>query len=275
MNLTSIIGLGLGILAVFGGALLEGIHLHSILQGTAAIIVLGGTFGATLLSFPFKIIVSACKSMKKAMIDRQNDLNHLIQSITRYAIISRREGRFALQDRLPEVADHFLRRALTLVVDGTDTKTMREVMEVELNQIEANGDLEAKVFEAAGGYAPTIGIIGAVLGLIHVMQNLTDPSQLGTGIAVAFVATVYGVGSANLIFFPFASKLRNRLKQTITAKEMMLEGAIGIQEGTNPHIIEEKLKSFLTVNERNQRKVIGPDFSGRILDLKRSGGRRQ
>jgi chemotaxis protein MotA len=250
MDIATIIGLTLGLLAVLGGAVLEGLHMGSIMQATAAIIVLGGTVGATVLSFPLNTIKAAVKSVGKIIFEPKHDNSALIKEIVDYAMKSRREGLISMESQLPNVSDDFLRRALQLAVDGADTKTMRETMEVELDRMEVEGDLEAKVFEAAGGYAPTIGIIGAVLGLIHVMQNLSDPSKLGGGIAVAFVATVYGVGSANLVFFPFASKLRVKHKQEMAAKEMMLHGAIGIQEGTNQRIIEEKLKSYLPAEQR-------------------------
>jgi chemotaxis protein MotA len=250
MDIATIIGLSLGILALVGGALLEGLHLESIMQATAALIVLGGTFGATILSFPMKTNIAAIKAIRKILTEPKQDNASLIKEIVEYAMKSRREGLISMESQLKNVSDEFLRRALQMAVDGADTKTMRETMEVELDRLESEGDLEAKVFEAAGGYAPTIGIIGAVLGLIHVMQNLDDPSKLGSGIAVAFVATVYGIGSANLIFFPFASKLRVRHKQALVAKEMMLQGAIGIQEGTNQRIIEEKLKSYLSIEQR-------------------------
>ncbi len=250
MDIASIIGLTLGILAVFGGALLEGLHLGSLLQLTAAIIVLGGTIGATVLSFPMKTVVEALKAVLIVLTEPRHDNTSVIKEIVEYAMKSRREGLISMESQLKNVSDEFLRRALQMAVDGADTKTMRETMEVELDRLEAEGELKAKVFEAAGGYSPTIGIIGAVLGLIHVMQNLDDPSKLGGGIAVAFVATVYGVGSANLIYLPFASKLRVRHKQEMVAKEMMLQGAIGIQEGTNQRIIEEKLKSYLPAEQR-------------------------
>jgi chemotaxis protein MotA len=255
MDIATIIGLTLGIMAVFGGALLEGLHLGSLMQLTAAISVMGGTIGATVLSFPKRTIIAAARAVFKVLTEPKHDNSSLIREIVEYAMKSRREGLISMKTQLKNVSDEFLRRALQMAVDGADTKTMRETMEVELDRMEAEGDLEAKVFEAAGGYAPTIGIIGAVLGLIHVMQNLDDPSKLGGGIAVAFVATVYGVGSANLIFFPFASKLRVRHKQAMVGKEMMLQGAIGIQEGTNQRIIEEKLKSYLPAEERTGKQA--------------------
>jgi len=250
MDVSSIIGLGLGLLAVLGGAVLEGLHLGSITQGTAAIIVMGGTLGATLLSFPMKTIMAAVRAVGKIMTEKNARYPELIREIINYAVISRREGLIALEKHLPEVSDDFLRRALSLTIDGTDTKVLRETMEIEMGLMETKADLEAKVYEAAGGYSPTIGIIGAVLGLIHVMQNLSDPGKLGSGIAVAFVATVYGVASANLVFFPFASKLRVKGKEAMVSKEIILEGVLGMLEGVNPRVIEERLKGYLSPAER-------------------------
>jgi len=259
MDIASILGLLIGMLAVFGGAVLEGLHLNSIMQLTAALIVFGGTFGATLLSFPLKTIIAAAKAVGKILKESKNDDAALIQEIVGYSIASRREGLISLQSQLSSVSDEFLRRAREMVVDGADTKTLRETMEIEIGEQETAGDLEAKVYEAAGGYSPTVGIIGAGLGLIHVMQNLSDPSKLGSGIAVAFVATIYGVAAANLVFFPFAGKLRVKLKKKITSLELMLEGAVSIQEGTNQRIIEEKLKSYLSQEAREaQPKTKAP-----------------
>jgi chemotaxis protein MotA len=236
----------LGLLAVVGGALLEGLHVSSIMQPTAAIIVLGGTLGATLLSFPLKAILGAMKALVKVMVEPKTNEIGLIEEIIGYANKARKDGLISLESMIPNASDDFLKRAMSLAVDGTDPKVLRETMEIELTHMEEEGDMEAKVFEGAGGYSPTIGIIGAVLGLIHVMNKLDDPSKIGGGIAVAFVATVYGVGVANLIFLPIASKLKAKLKAAMVGKEMMLEGVIGMLEGINPRIIEERLKGYLS-----------------------------
>lgn len=254
MDIASIIGLVLGIAAIVGGALLEGLHMGSISQPTAAIIVLGGTVGATVLSFPLKTILSALDGVKRVLLEPKTNNASVVQEILGYASKARKDGLISLESKIAGASDDFLRRAMTLAVDGTDPRVLRDTMDIELNHLDENGELEAKVFEAAGGFAPTIGIIGAVLGLIHVMENLSDPSKLGAGIAVAFVATVYGVGSANLIFLPFASKLKVKHRQAILAKEMMLEGVIGILEGVNPKIIEEKLRGYLPRHEKASRR---------------------
>jgi len=250
VDITSIVGIVLGLTAVVGGALLEGLHLSAITQPTAAIIVLGGTIGATTLSFPLRVILGAGKAFAKAFLEPKTKNASVISEIITYANKARKDGLISLESMIPTASDPFLKKAMSLAVDGTDPKVLRETMEIELAQQDETGEREAKVFETAGGFSPTIGIIGAVLGLIHVMQNLNDPSKLGEGIAVAFVATVYGVGSANLIFLPIGSKLKMKHKISMTAKEMMLEGVIGMLEGVNPRIIEEKLKGYLHESEK-------------------------
>jgi chemotaxis protein MotA len=250
LDITSILGILLGLLAVVGGALLEGLHVGSIAQPTAAIIVLGGTLGATLLSFPLKAILGAAKALTKVLLEPKNNEIGLIEEMITYANKARKDGLISLESLIPNASDDFLKRAMSLAVDGTDPKVLRETMEIELTHMEEEGEMEAKVFEGAGGYSPTIGIIGAVLGLIHVMNKLDDPSKIGGGIAVAFVATVYGVGVANLLFLPMASKLKAKLKAALVAKEMMLEGVIGMLEGINPRIIEERLKGYLSTESK-------------------------
>jgi chemotaxis protein MotA len=246
LDIATIVGILLGAFAVIGGAVLEGLRLGSLTQPTAAIIVLGGTIGATILSFPLKVILGAVKGVTKVIFEPKTTDADVVTEIIGYAQKARKEGLISLENQIPTVSDDFLRKAMSLAVDGTDSKLLRETMEVALDHLEHEGLQDAKVFEAAGGYSPTIGIIGAVLGLIHVMENLSDPSKLGSGIAVAFVATVYGVSLANLVFLPFANKLKIKHQREMVTKEMMLDGVLGILEGINPRIIEEKLKGYLS-----------------------------
>ncbi len=257
MDIASLIGLLLGIGAVVGGAALEGLHLGSITQPTAAVIVLGGTIGATMLSFPLKSIIAAAKGAAKVIIEPKLKTTAVVAEILRFANKARREGLISLESDLPTASDDFLKKALSLAVDGTDTKLLRDTMEIEIAHFEHEGAQEAKVFETAGGFSPTIGIIGAVLGLIHVMENLSDPSKLGSGIAVAFVATVYGVSMANLFFLPMASKLKHHHETAVSVKEMMLEGVLGILEGVNPRIIEEKLNGYVSHSDRKAEHPAG------------------
>ncbi len=259
MDKATLIGLVGGIGAILLGQTLEGGHVGSIMQITAAIIVLGGTFGAVFVSFPFDGVMDAFKGVKIALKEPRHDPRQMIQQITAYANKARKEGILSLEKELKNIDDPFLKKALTLAVDGIEPHAIREAMETELGYLDEHGKMSSKVFKAAGGYAPTIGILGAVLGLIHVMENLNDPSKLGSGIAVAFVATVYGVGSANLIFLPIASKLELRHRHDMILKEMILEGVVSVSTGENPRLIEEKLRAFLT---EKQKSLSAPEGKG-------------
>jgi chemotaxis protein MotA len=250
MDLSTFIGLLVAFGAILGGQALEGGSVRSILQGTAALIVLGGTFGACMVQFPLSVFITALKSVSKAFFQTGNENRAIIAEIVQYANKARRQGIISLEAEIEAIKDPFLKKALNMAVDGIEPKTLRETMEVEMTNMEEEGELPIKFWEAAGGYSPTIGIIGAVLGLIHVMENLADPSKLGGGIAVAFVATVYGVTMANVVYLPLAGKLKLRHKAFMTGKEIILSGVISILEGENPRLIEEKLKSFISKDER-------------------------
>jgi len=252
MDKASIIGIVLGIGAVLGGQALEGGSIHSIMQLTAGIIVFGGTFGAVFLSYPFQNVIGSFKDIKKILKEPPQDPFQIINQITQYANKARKEGILSLEKELNTIDDPFLKKALALAVDGVESNLIREAMETELEYLDEHGKVNSKVWKAAGGYAPTVGILGAVLGLIHVMENLNDPSKLGAGIAVAFVATVYGVGSANLLFLPFSTKLEVRHRHEMIIKEMILEGVIAVSTGENPRLIEEKLNSFLSELQKNK-----------------------
>lgn len=245
MDRASIIGIILGISAIVWGNFLEGGDLHSIIQPTAAIIVFGGTFGATLLSYSMKDIVRAFLSLKHIFKSQSIDQERIINDLVKYCFTARRKGLIALEQELDFIENDFLKKSLKLVIDGMGAKILKETLEQSLLTYRDEKKRVAKVFETAGGFAPTIGIIGAVLGLIHVMQNLADPSKLGSGIAVAFVATIYGVGSANLIFLPISKKLLNVLNDEIAHREMIIEGVVGIASGINPYQLEEKLRGFI------------------------------
>jgi chemotaxis protein MotA len=237
-----------GILAAFGfiiaGQLLEGGHVGSIVQDTAAIIVFGGTLGAVLVSFPKKDFVRGMKLTKLAFVEVKNDMPAVTKQIVELATLARRDGVLALEGKLADVEEPFLRRALQYVVDGVDANVTRSSLEAAIDTEHGDNMVGAKVWEAAGGYSPTIGIIGAVLGLIHVMENLSDPSKLGGGIAVAFVATVYGVAAANILYLPIANKLKRKLSLQMERKVIITEGVLAIQEGMNPRVLEEKLRAL-------------------------------
>ncbi len=244
MDIATVIGLVLGLGAVIGGAMLEGLHLQSLYQPTAALIVLGGTFGAAFISFPMSVVSQSMKALKTVFTPPESP-EKMIDVVLEFATRARKNGILSLEEDSKNSPDPFLRKALTLCVDGVEPKDVEEILEVVMATQEEHAKQSAEFYEAAGGYAPTIGIIGAVLGLIHVMSNLSDTSKLGSGIAVAFVATIYGLVVANIICLPFATKIKMRIKAEIQRKEMLTAGVIAIQQGVNPRLIEERLKSYL------------------------------
>jgi chemotaxis protein MotA len=250
LNIATLIGLVVAFAGILGGQALEGGSVKSLIQPTAAIIVLGGTFGATLVQFPMGIALSSFKAIFRAFKESQTDNKSIIQEIIRLANKARKEGVISLEADAQKISDPFLKKALTMAMDGVEPKVLRETMDLEIANLEEEADHPIKFWQAAGGYSPTIGIIGAVLGLIHVMENLSDPSKLGGGIAVAFVATIYGLIIANIFCLPMASKLKMQSKSLMVAKEIMLVGVISILEGENPRLIEDKLKSYLSQQEQ-------------------------
>jgi chemotaxis protein MotA len=243
-DLASIAGLAVALLGIVGGLLIEGGKLRDIAQFTAAIIVLGGTFGAVMVSTPSRVLTGAVRRLASVFLDCSPDLKGVTEEVIDYASKARKNGLVSLEQEAEQIPDPFLRKALSLAVDGTDLQEIRKMLELEIEFEELKADSEAKVFECAGGYAPTVGIIGAVLGLIQVMKNLANIDEVGHGIAVSFVATVYGVGSANLFFLPAASKIRARATALIKRKELILEGVSGIVEGLNPKLIRAKLEAY-------------------------------
>jgi len=257
MDFTSIIGVFMGIGLILIGQALEGGNVQSLIQITAAFIVFGGTSGAVVVSFPAQDLMGAAEALKIIFLDNKVDYEKVIAEILGYATKARKEGVIVLEKEANKASDPLMKIGLEAVSDGADPVLVRDLMETKLAQMEEYISRSAKVWESAGGFAPTIGIIGAVLGLIQVMQNLSDPSKLGAGIAVAFVATVYGVGSANLLFIPFSTKIKIKSKQDFLAKEMIVEGILSIQAGESPALIERKLQSFLLdkKNKDNAKSV--------------------
>lgn len=244
MDTATLIGLVVGLGAVIGGAALEGLHMQALIQPTAAIIVLGGTFGAAFVSFPMETAVKAVKDVKM-LLSPPERLEGTIAIIIDLANKARKNGIISLEQDGNNTKDRFLRKAIALCVDGVEPKDIRDILEVDVATYEEHAKLSAEFYEAAGGYAPTIGIIGAVLGLIHVMSNLADTSKLGAGIAVAFVATIYGLVTANIICLPFATKIKLRIKAEIQRQELIIAGITSILGGSNPRFIEERLKSYI------------------------------
>lgn len=246
MDIISGIGLLIGIIAIIGGQVLEGGHVGSLVQPTAFLIVAGGTFGAVMLQSPRRTFVNGLKMVRWIFFPPAVDAQRLIAQIVEWSHIARKEGLLALEVQTEQINDPFQRKGIQLLVDGVEPEQLREVLEVEIGAYEADLKLAARVWESAGGYSPTIGILGAVMGLIHVMENLSDPSKLGAGIAVAFVATIYGVGLANLVLLPVAKKLLANVSRLVTLREMYVDGLIGIANGDNPRIIETRLQGYLS-----------------------------
>jgi chemotaxis protein MotA len=234
---------GLGGIAV--GLYLDGGKVGQILQPTAALIVFGGTLGAVMVQFPFSVMMQAAGQLKEVFAKAEDPAAQLIEDLSRYAARARKNGLVSLDAELEKIKEPFLRQAMTLAVDGVHSAELRQMMELEMDKDSDREDLIPKVFEAAGGFAPTIGILGAVIGLIQVMQRLQSINEVGKGIAVAFVATIYGVGSANLFFLPFAGRVKMLMQRKQVLRELMLDGVISIVERTNPRALESKLGVYL------------------------------
>jgi chemotaxis protein MotA len=244
-DLGSIGGLVLGIGAILGGLTLDGGKVTEIAQLNAAVVVLGGTIGALMLATPLTVLIGAIKKIGSIFFEKTQPVAETIETIIGYATQARKQGIVSLEQEASKIADPFLRKALDLAVDGKELSQIRSIMELEIDLIEQRGEAEAKAYEAAGGFAPTIGIIGAVLGLMQVLKNLANIEKVGEGIAAAFVATVYGVGVANLFFLPAGNKLRARLRGEVQLRELMLEGVLAIVEGLNPKLIRVRLDAYL------------------------------
>jgi len=245
MDKASFGGVLLAIVGIVAGLLIEGGNLGQIFQPTAAMIVFGGTLGAVLLQFPLRTILDACRRLGHVFVTPSDQNKQMIQVLVGFANKARRSGVVSLDADLKSIEDPFLRQALTLAVDGSEPAELRKMMNLTMDSRAELEDRQPAVFESAGGFSPTIGILGAVLGLIQVMQHLDKIEEVGRGIAVAFVATIYGVGAANLFFLPMAGKLRIRIRDEHQRREMMLEGVISILEGINPRMLEVKLSGYL------------------------------
>jgi chemotaxis protein MotA len=256
-------GLFLAVGGIAGGLVMEGGRLRDVAQITAAMIVLGGTIGAVMITTPLSVLIRAGRQLGNLFFSSTESLAERIEEIIEFATQARKSGIVSLESPAASIEDPFLRKALELAVDGVEPARIRDIMELDIELFEKNAEAEAKVFESAGGYAPTIGIIGAVLGLIQVMKNLANVDEVGRGIAVAFVATIYGVGAANIFFLPAAGKLKARSHELVRIRELTLEGILGIAEGVNHRLIRIKLEAFLENNppsgeQRNAQRIGAP-----------------
>ena len=248
-------GILLAIGGILAGLLIEGGKIGQIMQPTAAMIVLGGTIGAVMVQFPLNVVLSAAKNLMRVFFAKSMDPSALIKELIGYANKARKDGIVSLDSELANIQDPFMKKSLMLAVDGTEPQELRKMMELELDNKAESEEKIPQVFESAGGFAPTVGIIGAVLGLIQVMQHLENIDEVGKGIAVAFVATIYGVGCANLFFLPAAGKLKIRLRQEHILREMTLEGVISILEGMNTRMLETKLRGYLEEQEQKEEEA--------------------
>jgi len=228
---------------------------------TAGIIVIGGTLGAVMLTTPLSVLIGAAKKLSAVFFQKSHDPSHIIEEIIGYATRARKNGIVSLESELEKISDPFLKKALNLAVDGTDLQELRKIMDLEIVAEEERFEAEAKVYEVAGGYSPTVGIIGAVLGLIQVMKHLENIEEVGHGIAVAFVATVYGVALANLFCLPAANKLKSRAHHAVKTKELMLDGIVSIVEGMNPKLIRMKLAAYEEQGSTKKAKKAAGDVS--------------
>ena len=245
MDIASIGGIVLALVAILGAMMMEGGKMSQVTQLTAAMIVVGGTAGAVMVQFPLNIFLAALKGVIGVFLHKGHDAEEKLKQIVEFANKARKSGIVSLDSDLAKVTDPFLKQGLMLAVDGTESSEVRKIMQLEIDNKSEMEEKIPQVFESAGGFAPTVGIIGAVLGLIQVMQHLDNIDEVGKGIAVAFVATIYGVALSNLFCLPAAGKLKIRHKEHVLLQEMMLEGVISILEGLNPRMIETKLRTFL------------------------------
>lgn len=253
LDKSSFLGITLAVSGIAAGLVLEGGQLSQILQPTAALIVFGGTAGAVLLQFPLGTVRAALSRLKAILAEPRGDPRAIITEMVGYSTRARRDGIISLDGTAQQIQDPFLRKSLLLAIDGTEPAELRRMMELELENQAEQDEKIPQLYEAAGGFSPTVGIIGAVLGLIQVMQRLDNISEVGKGIAVAFVATIYGVGFANLFCLPAAGKLRIRIREEQGRREMMLEGVLSILEGLNPRLLESKLTGYLAGSGGDER----------------------
>lgn len=257
MDFATIIGLIVAVAALLSGFMMDGGTFMALVQPAAAVIVFGGTIGATLLSHRMKSLSKIGTYLRIAFFHRAVDPHESIDQLVELSMTARREGILALEERVEEFEDSFLKNGVQLIVDGVDPELVKEMLEIEISYIEQRHAEGVQVFEAAGGFAPTMGIIGTVMGLIHVLGNLQDVTKLGPEIATAFTATLYGVASANVLWLPIANKLKMRSEDEILLREMTVEGVLSIQAGENPNVLRQKLLSFLAASQRDGKDKAG------------------
>ena len=250
MDPGTLIGIVVGFAAIFIGMTMEGASLGSLIEPSSAVIVLGGTVGATMAGYLLKDTTGLVGVIKSSLTGKAHQPDGAIKTVVQMAEQARREGLLSLEDAAKSIEDPFLQKGIQMAVDGTDPDELREILDTEIIAMKARHKAGAKFFADLGAFAPTLGIIGTVIGLVHMLENLKDPSTAGPAIAVAFTATLYGVMSANLLFLPMANKLKRTSELEAHHMELLVEGVLSIQAGANPRIIEQKLLSFLAPKAR-------------------------
>ncbi|MCL6450728.1 MAG: flagellar motor protein [Acetobacteraceae bacterium] len=245
MDFATVLGLVISVGAVLVANGMDGGTLGSLVNLSAFILVMGGTIGATATSFPLEDIFTLPRLVLLSVVKREKNPRKTVEMLVEYADKARREGTLSLQNFITGKGDRFLERGLTLVVDGIDPHLVKSILETDLEFVEKRHHVGASILETAGGYAPTMGIIGTVMGLVHVLGKLEDPSKLGPAIAVAFLATFYGISTANLFWLPLAQKLKLRSQRELLVKEMVIEGLLAIQSGENPRMVRDRVEAFL------------------------------
>ena len=268
MDKSTFTGILIALAGIGAGLLIEGGGIAQVMQPTAALIVFGGTLGAVLVQFPLPVILQSAKALRHVFWGSEPRPDELIQNLLRYAYKARKEGLLSLDGELPKIQDPFLKESLMLAIDGASVDDLRRMMELQLDYRSEKDDRIPKVYEAAAGFSPTIGIIGAVLGLIQVMQHLQDINEVGKGIAVAFVATIYGVGAANLFYLPWAGKLKIRLRERQVIEEMTLEAVLSIMIGMNPRALEMQLVNYLPSAKRPGPTKVSSSNTPKVLQSK-------
>ena len=242
MDLLSLLGICIAFAAIITGNLLDGGDLSPLLNPPAALVVFGGTIGAIILQTPFKVLSRGMSLLSWIIFPPEQSPAEQVKKLLALGKTARRDGLLGLEDLALREKDRMLKKGLLLLTDGYEPQRIRQHLEEDIEQWEKRDSRAASIFDHMGGYAPTIGIIGAVMGLIHVMGNLDEPDKVGAGIATAFVATIYGVGFANLLLFPIAGKIRELLRDCIDVQILTLEGIVAIAEGEHPQVMERRLR---------------------------------
>jgi chemotaxis protein MotA len=261
MDLATVIGLGLAVVGIIGGNVVEGGNPAALLNIPGFMIVILGTLGATIIAQPLPRVIGLPKAIVKAFFGgAHHDPGATVELFVSMSDKARREGLLALEADVEKIDDEFTRKGVQLMIDGTDPELLREIMEIESEAMKHRHEANFSVLELAGGISPTIGVLGAVMGLMSVMRHLDKPDEIGPGIATAFVATFYGVFTANVLWLPLANKLKSNSKEEQHFLSVVIEGLMSIQSGDNPRIVREKLEGFLQPSAR--RKKDGPDSHG-------------